>query len=268
MRDLVIAPQNGRKGRSFAAVFMASIEADLLWTGGMTDTDNQRPVWAMFGGSDQELRSFMGNLSLGRKAIFNKPSSGYRRKDQCLEILRSAGYQIFWQRETEGSIATIFLPELFQLDPGMVDPGGAKFVLAPSQEWIDSQNINTDPLIEHAQRCGYELPQDQFETLAVLSYLFAAYLDRRTRCPLVADGRFYLQIMLSSLRNELASFSTLSEHHYYGEKPDFGKHPANLYHEAGTSNVGLTSGLAFRADHTTLETLLSKEVSTYFDLVA
>jgi hypothetical protein len=269
MRDLVIEPKTGKKGRSFRAVLMASIEADLLWLGGMTDTDALRPVWAMFGGSDQELRSFITNLTLGRKAIFKTKNTNYRRtKDEKLEILKSSGYRVFWQREAEGSIATIFLPELFQLDPGMVDPGGVKFVLAPSQEWFEKQRIDTTPLIHHARKCGYhDLTPEQLEDLATLSYLFAAYLDRRTRCPLVADGRFYIQVMLACLKQKLASFSVIADRHYYGEETPFGQHPSNMYYEVGTKGVGLQPGLAFRADHTTLETLLSQEVSTYFSII-
>jgi len=263
MREVFIEPKAEGKGRTFRAVLLATVVADPLWSGGNTDTPNLRPVWAMFGGSDNELRAFMANLTSGKKALFSN-NHHYRRKEDCLEILKSAKYQVTWQREPEGSLTTIFLPDLFQIDPGMVDPKGIQFILLPTQEWYTSQNIETQPLIKHIAQCRFKLTPQQVIEWAPLAYLFAAYLDRRTRCPLVADGKFYMQLMLSCLNNGLASFSTDS-HAYYREE-QFGVHPSSHYHETDTIEVGLVPGLAFNSDHSTFESLLAKEVSTYFDI--
>lgn len=265
MRETQIAPQTeSGKGRTFRAMLLASVEADLLWSGGEATTDNARPIWAMFAGSEQELRAFMANLIGGRKATFPQRWGGYRRKADCLEILRSAGYRVTWQREEEGCLATIFLPELFQIDPGMVDPKGATFVLLPTQEWQGSQTIDPSPLMEHARRCGYAndaIPDEQLAAWAPLSFLFSAYLDRRTRCPLPADGRFYLQLMLSCLKYKLASFSTVPNRSW---DEGFGCHQAQQYHEFDTAEVGLLPGLAFKSDHENLEKLLAHEVEQFF----
>jgi hypothetical protein len=261
---MVIAPKPGKKGRSFTAVLLASVEADLLWSGGMTDTDNQRPVWAMFGGSENELRAFMANLMSGRIAVFPKSNGYSRSRDECVEILRSAGYRIVWQREAEGALATIYLPDLFQIDPGLVDPEGIKFILLPTQAWVDEQRIDPYPLISHAQR-SYDLPDEQLASWVSIAHLFIAYLDRRTRCPLVADGRFFLQLMLACLRDGLASFTTDDTHYYYrNEKIGFGIHPQARYYEKNTSKVGLSPGLVFSASHERFEKLLAEEVSLYF----
>ena len=268
MREIQIDPPSEGKGRTFRATFLAAVEADLLWEGGETVTDNTRPVWAMFAGSDNELRAFMANLSSGRKATFPQKREAYRRKADCIEILKSFGYRTTWQREEEGSIATIFLPELFQIDPGMVDPKGATFVVLPTQEWADSQRLSPEtvaPLIQHARRCGFkDQTEAELADLALLSFLFATYLDRRTRCPLVSDGRFYLQLMLSCLKHKLATFSTVPDRSYYDT--EFGQHAAMKYHELNTSVVGLLPGLAFKADHVNLEKLLALEVERFFDM--
>jgi hypothetical protein len=265
MREVVIAPQVEGKGRSFRAVLLASVEADLLWTGGQTGSDNLRPVWAMFAGSEQELRAFVANLTTGRKAIFPKNNRYSRAKDDQLEILKSAGYQTIWQRETEGAIATLYLPELFQMDPGMVDPMGIRFVLLPTMEWVQNQKLEMLPLIRHAKRVGYEISTERLKELAPISYLFCTYLDRRTRCPLVSDGRFYLQLMLACLNCGVASFSTASGYPSYNQDKIFGAHPESDFHEAGTDKVGLVPGIVFRSDHPTFETLLAEQVSIYFN---
>jgi len=263
-REVLITPQKEGKGRSFGAVLLASVEADLLWAGGQSVSENIRPVWAMFAGSDQSLRAFMANLTTGHKAKCVASSYRSRNADQ-IELLRSAGYQVAWQREAEGSIATVFLPELFQLDPGMVDPEGVRFVLLPTQEWYEAQTVaDTHSMVRHVRRVGYDLPVAQVATWVPLSFLFAAYLDRRTRCPLIADGRFYLQLMVACLQQGLASFSTVPDRVYHDA--GFGHHPKNLFHEVGTLDVGLHPGLAFNSDHLTLEALLAREVERYFSV--
>lgn len=269
MRDIQIAPQSdSKKGRTFRATFLAAVEADLLWEGGETVTDNTRPIWAMFAGSDNELRAFMANLASGRKATFPQKRYDYRRKADCIEILKSYGYRVTWQREPEGSIATIMMPELFQIDPGMVDPKGATFVMLPTQEWAEQQSMDVDTvfsLIEHARACGFkDQSEAELADWGLLSFLFATYLDRRTRCPLFADGRFYLQIMLSCLKHKLATFSTVPDRSYYDT--EFGMHAGLRYHEINTAAVGFLPGLAFKSDHETLERLLALEVERFFDL--
>jgi hypothetical protein len=263
MRDLAILPQQG-KGRTFRASLLASVEADLLWTGGLTVSDNVRPVWAMLAGSDQELRAFMANLTTGRKAAFEKEGRNYgRHKTDQFEILKTAGYDVTWQRELEGAVATIFLPELFQMDPGMVDPEGIRFVLLPSKEWVAGQKIEVKPLIQFVRKAGFLLPPEQLARWAPIAYLFCAYLDRRTRCPIVPDGRFYLQLFLECLKQGLSSFS-VQESSYRRPDMPFGENQDLQYHEQDTDQVGLIPGLAFKASHETFEKILAAQVALFF----
>ena len=265
VREVVIAPNDSTsgKGRSFRALLLASVEADTLWDGGATDTDAMRPVWAMFAGSDQELRPFATNLQMGRKAIFPKRKSGYSRaKEDKLELLKSAAYEYAWQREPEGSVVTTFLPDLFSLDPGMIDPKGIKFIMLPTVEWKSAQKIDVGPIVKHARNFKHPVTEEQFVEWTPLAFLFAAYLDRRTRCPIPPDGRFHLQLLLAALREGLASWSCPRDS-YRHEHP-FGEHPAFRFTETGTDAVGLVKGLAFRSKHDAFEKLLADEVSLFF----
>jgi hypothetical protein len=269
MRNVWIEPKSegkeGKevKGRTFRAVLLASVEADLLWRGGSSGaTDSMRPVWAMFAGSDQELRAFMANLTAGRLVMCEKRYGYYRSgKQERLEFLRSAGYQTIWQREDEGVVATIYLPDLFKLDPGMVDPSGIGFVILPTQEWHAQQILPTFALALHLERCGYELGSEWAQEWATTAHLFAAYLDRRTRCPLIADGRFYTQLLAACLKNKLASFAPKDS---FSHSQDFGVHKEHDYHETDTQLVGFRKGLVFRSDHTKFETVLAQEVEIFF----
>lgn len=276
MQALVIHPKNpDGKGRSFQALCLATVEADALWPGGLTQTDDVRPVWAAFAGTENELRPFMANLILGRKAEYISQTGYHRRKTKGVELLKTAGYQQAWQRETEGCIATAFLPDLFRLDPGMVDPEGASFVVLPTREWFAKQTIDVNPIVEYgvalSKVYGYPVNEGQLITLAPIAYLFCAYLDRRTRCPLLADGRFYLQVLLACLDRGLASWSVDEDktyYSYYQNRSKFGQHSRFGFREYNTEALGLLPGLAFQASHDTLEALLAEEVSKFFGLTS
>jgi hypothetical protein len=267
IREAIIAPQTEGKGRSFTAMCLASIEADLLWSGGQTDTDEQRPVWAMFAGSEQEMRPFVANLKTGRKCELSR-SGYYSRKTDKMAFLRSAGYSVTWQRETEGSIATIFLPDLFQMDPGMVDPEGSAFVTLPTKEWSVNQKIDVNPLVQHAKRFvdSYRgvptLTDDELAEMVPISFLFASYLDRRTRCPIPADERFYLQLMLACLKEGLASLADTRSH-----SREFGVHNYFNFSALGLEDLGFVRPIAFRAEHASIERVLAEQVASFFAAV-
>ena len=255
---------DGDKGRTFEAILLAHVEADRLWDGGSTSPDAIRPVWMMVGGSESEVKAFTANLRCGKKAILGN-ATHYRRKEQEYEILRSAGYQVTFQKVTSGMVATLHLPELFRLDPGMVDPEGVRFCILPPAEWTRSQSF--DPaVVTHVQALGFDKPAEEIVSMIPLAALFCAYLDRRTHCPLVSDMRFYLQIFLSALNQGIASWST-DPQAYYRDSP-WGCHKHLGFKETDTSVVGLLPGVACMASHENLETFLAEQVDVYFQSIS
>jgi hypothetical protein len=267
VREVFIAPQNSSgKGRTFEAICLASLEADYIWPEGMTATDNRRPVWAMFCGSENELRPFMVNLTLGRKANITTESRSYSKKAERFEFLKSARYQTTWQRYEEGCIATVFLPDLFRLDPGMVDPKGISFMMLPSREWVQQQTIDAKPIVAHCREIlKTPLTEEQLLDLVPVAYLFAAYLDRRTRCPLLADGRFYLQLLLKCLETGLASWAGLDRYSYSRDPmdPDSWGRSVKMV-EVDTKEVGLLPAIGYKSDHKQIEELLAEQVTLFF----
>jgi hypothetical protein len=105
-------------------------------------------------------------------------------------------------------------------------------------------------------------------SLVEVSQLFAVYLDRRTRAPLLADPRFYMQLLLACLSEGAASLSCAKESYGWRERERqaFGCHPALRFNEAGTTSVGFLPGVAFRAKHADFEKLLAEQVSLFFKL--
>jgi len=270
MREIYIAPQQEGKGRVFSATLLSYVEADPMWETGRSAGETIRPLWMMCCGSDQELRAFVANLRTGRKATFGNKAgySSYRYgKQERFEILRSSNFQVSWQKEPEGSIVTLYHPDLFQIDPGLVDETHIQFILLPTAAWHSEQKIDTTPIVQHLRKCGYQQSDEELSALSITSFLFATYLDRRTRCPLVADGRFYAQLMLSCLKQGLASFRKTDRYSYtYEDSGTFGIHRRQSFYEFDTTDVGLLSGIAMWADHIQFEEVLAREVTLYMQI--
>jgi len=273
MKDLVIQPSEGKKGRSFQAVCVAVMTANALFPEANGKTI--RPVFAMFAGTDQELRPFMANLRLGRKA--EPPIASYRKQGdgERVEFLKTVGFQVAWQREAEGSIATIYHPDLFRPDPGMVDPAGITFVMLVPNDWADAQDVDLKAAADYVKGFGYKLTDEELQALVPTAYLFAAYIDRRTRCPLIADGRFYLQLLCAALDNGMASFPGSDVKYSYGHRDEWGHNPKhgfnvsigsyNAHHGPGLEVINARHAISFAAAHDAFEAFLAEQVTTYFE---
>jgi hypothetical protein len=253
---------DGSKGRAFSGLLAAKLTTPVF-----LDTSSStvsRPCFAMFVGSLNELRPFIANLMLGKKAV----ASGYRNTK--IEFLKSTKYQVIWQIESEPkgqkyspepmSIATVYYPEAFLLDPGMVDPERISFCTLPTKAWVESQKVDFDGPVRHMEDHFLDVGKN-FKSWVVHSYLFAAMLDRRTRCPLPMDGRFYLQLLYSCCR---AGMLRVEGHNNYDLGGSF---RYNMVETTGLSEVGLDQAMVFHAGHEQFEALLSEEVTKFYSVV-
>lgn len=272
MKDYEIQPQKNQKGRSFGATCVALATADSLWDEG-ANGKAIRPIWAMFAGTETQLRPFAANLRMGRKA--EPAKAGWRGgDDERLEFLRSVGFSAAWQREPEGALLTLFHPELFQLDPGLIDPTWIRFALFIPSDWSRAQQVDPTAPVRHVEPLVPKLDPAYLSSLVPAAYLFAAYLDRRTRCPLVADGRFYLQLLVASLDCGFASVPGRDVKYNQYSREEWGHHKRHCFNfEMGSSSyhgplplgsIGLEHAITFHATHASFEPFLAEQVTDYF----
>lgn len=262
---MIIAPETEGKGRSFTAFLVATVTADHLWEGGMTSTDVERPVWALVASSEAEIRPFMANLRMGKKAIFGNGERSYRRgKGEKIEFLKSAKYSVFQQRTPYGVAQTLYLHDLFTLDPGMVDPEGLKFVMMVPAEEAVAAPWDRQAAIAHVAKVNkldLEAVQGPPAKVVDLAPYFAAFVDRRTRQPLVCDTRFYFQLMVACLEKGLASLPSAGTSHW-GSR-EWGANMTSFQVD-GLGGLGYATPLAFKASHEDFEAIMAEEATKFF----
>src|SRR5262249_28791524 len=107
MQELVIDldpdPKPGKKTRAFRATMLASIEADLV-ANTESNKRTSRPVWLVLAGLETELRPFVANLRLGRRAKVGWHGG--------VETPRAVNYRFTWNRSPEGASVTVCVPDL------------------------------------------------------------------------------------------------------------------------------------------------------------
>lgn len=277
MRTLTVAQgEEGSKGRVFQGAILAMVQAD-CWEGCSADTI--RPAYLMVGTSEGEASPILANLRMGREAV----GSGFGRKTHKqkdrIELLRKAGYEFVQQKVTDtvGGVKTTnvilqaFIPHIFRIDPGFVDPGWVRFCILPRREDVAPGPYVTE-IVDRIEAAGligkdrtrYNAYSDDrpsaAEVAEIVPYaaLFGAYLNARTRCPLVPDLVFLTRVLMAFLAKGYA-------HREHGDgwgRPRYESSAA--YSEVGIEEVGLAPGLMVCATTEIVEAVLAVETSAFF----
>jgi hypothetical protein len=289
------------KTRQFRAQYLAHIVANDWWSGGQAITETTRPVWLMLAGTERAIRPVIANLQTGHRAMLRRyhDSLGYDTASVAhLELLKSAGYRMLWQRLVggpDGPLATVtaYLPELFVLDPGLIDPAGVQFVALTPQWWAQQQlaQLRADTPAWHAiqkhiealARMGPLVPRGQADSVdALLDHVAQAvhsvtFIERRTTRPLPPTPAFALQLFLAGLQREILTVAAPTEPGQRApsrsptDPPDptdrwaWARHlEIGAFAECQTATVGLAPPVGCRCTHATLDAFLAAEVERYF----
>lgn len=218
------------KSRAFSVHLLGYVRADALWEGTVAER-SFRPAWLGFVGTEAASRAFTANLRGGRVAV----GDGDR-----FQLPRKARYRWLSQRGPEGTVTVAYLPELFDLEP--VGPeADIRFVFAPPVRWVAARAA------ELAPEFGDEA------TDVARAALFAAYLDRRTHLPVVADLRFQLHLYRAALAEDWV-------HESGGYRCD-----ESPLHVRRFAPCGLEEPRACLATATEFETFLVRETHRFYE---
>ncbi|MCP4870581.1 MAG: hypothetical protein GY898_17900, partial [Proteobacteria bacterium] len=216
-----------QKSRRFSVTGLGFLTADWLWELGHSEK-TQRPVWIAYAGPVEACRAFTANFRGGRKA----GGESWRP----LEIPKKSPHRWVHQRRGETQVTVAYIPELFDLDPGL-PPDDITFLFAPPTWWLDEQAAVL------ADDFG-----DQARDVARAA-LFVAFVDRRSPLPLVQDLRFHLQLYTAALEEDW----TLS--------PEF----RGAFQAERLGPCGLDEPLLCRVGHPTFQDFLTDQTNAYFE---
>lgn len=250
--DLTIdTATNSNKGRSFTAKMVAHSRFKRM----EPETNNHRPTWAMFAGTETQLRPFVANLMLGRSA------SETRKGGTTIEFLKSRGYKVIWQRLPSGMTATIYRQDVYMVDPGMADPVEISFSIIPTKEFLHPDAAVAQYLKDNiGEAVLKKLNQYQMvcdcDYIAALAPSFAAFIDRRCLFPIIPDHRFYARLLVTMLGNRNASFGTKDSHSSRGWGTDFGI-------DQGFDEIGVSPPLYVYSLQSILSEILAEQVKKF-----
>lgn len=283
------------KTRRFQVTYLAHLCANAWWSGGQAAADATRPVWLLIAASERAARPFVANLQTGHRAVLvpYRPDQTFTPSPLAqIELLKSAGYRFLWQRLTGGPdgpqvLVTAYLPDLFILDPGLIDPAGVAFLALTPTWWAEREAaiLRTDAatcttITQHLRalkrKAGgldgwYGWSPDRLLALVPQAVHCGSFLERRTTRPLVSTPAFALQLFLAGLEQGLLTLSHPAEpgHAYPRPAPEdewsWARHPGSTPVTAyGLSTAGLEPVMACRTTHEALDTFLAAEVERYF----
>jgi hypothetical protein len=81
---------------------------------------------------------------------------------------------------------------------------------------------------------------------------------------LIADGRFYLQTLISALDHGLASRPGSDFSSYYRNE-EWGYSKTHGFNAVGLEDIGVPHAFAAKANHADLEAFLARQVNWFFD---
>lgn len=242
---------------------VASVVADFAWSGGGQGSA-VRPIFFAVAASAGEAGPLCAALARGAVAEVPNGDRHSSQKPARYELLRSAGYARLTQATPAGVFTTFYLPDLYQRDPGLVDPEQAAFAVLPRADWVAAQRYDAAAIDAHLARVprlysGWGLDTRDCPTVDATwtpqARLFGEALDRRTSAPLLTDDAFLVQLLRAAVDTRRATLD--------GGRRN-GSCRAEPYREVGVEDLGYARGLAFAATQQDIAELVGVSARLYF----
>lgn len=240
---LTISPRSGGtgKGRTFRVSLLGFITADGYHRNGSSRA--YRPAYLSVAESDAQVRAFVANLRTGRECEVRDAAGNLLPK--TLETPRALGLRWHFKkmdRPAGVTVATGYMPELCDLDPGILQ-GDIRFLFAPPRWWVDRE----------LQSPSIQALPEKIRRDAVIGQLFAAFLDKRSPLPIVPDPLFHRRLYVAA--RGLTWFAEPDGNMQWSPR---------MFRFPGTAADGLELVARVKVSHEQFESLLVHETSRYF----
>jgi hypothetical protein len=263
------------KSRSFESHLICYVEDKDL--GNNASKDTRRPIFMMFGATEQQARTFQANFRTGRVAEYREMSDYRTYVSDKFEVLKSSGFR--WTQQKVPGVAgsngeevvvtTVYDPNLFLMEPALKDPETCRFIIMPPLWWRDKESLDLqedkallDSIIEYAEVSGlkekYKLTDQYIALLIPEAAYFNAFLNARNKKALPGGLEFQLQLYLSALDTGVAQ---------YANRPDFYTWGMTIrrynYGSYGLKDVGLDVVVITNVNQNVLNEFLDRECEKY-----
>lgn len=274
MSERIVVERQTKEGktRSFEARVVGmtvSHMASWIKTG---DDRIVQPASVVMLGDDASVRAVVANLRTGRRCWLTDRKRNTTRNKQPYPSLDLTGtkYHYLFQQFDEGTICHVYSVDLYNQDPGMIDPDDIQFIAPVPKQWAAEQNV--DPILatwaknEFAKLCK---PQDlkseiEWESIAnsivECAAMTCVYLDRRTRIPILPDLRFQVRLFLECMTVGLCRYPEQIIQGRYSRQWGFNG-PAFT---SDDNEMGLLWSIQCRASHDSFQSVLSRVVNQHF----
>lgn len=213
----------GAKGRAFQVSCLAYVIANHLWEGGNGRDGPKRPVWIALAAGPTAMRPVTAAIRMGAKmALGTATDVNQPKAPPYAEFLKSHGYTFLQQAAGPDTVTTtVYLPELFDRDPGQVTDVVQGLVTVPL--WWANTNVPADSLVALAARLVKQQKwsqgaygEDFAFRLATAAPLVLHYLDRRIRAPLPKDPAFQVYLLAALLAAGAIKLARVTEDKWWG----------------------------------------------------
>lgn len=247
---VTIETGNASKGRSFEFEVLGYAVCDRLQP---SSSNTNRPFFAVLAMSDAMVGPVRANILTGRAFGQQDPYS-HKRRGEWFEFLKSHRWAWEPQKVAEGTLVTLYRPDLLTPDPGFVDPDMISFGVLVDSAWVAASEAHAPLTPEQQAKLAklrkwlgslHAIEPDEFVKHVPL---ICAYLDRRTRVPLVQDRVF--QVMLCGKLVQYKGLKLLT-----GSR-------------AVLDSVGMAAAYSMLCKQTDFETLAASVLQDYYEIGA
>lgn len=278
MSERIVVERQSKEGktRSFEARVVGMTISNMAPWVKPNDDKLIQPVSVLIVGDDSSVRAVVANLRTGRRCWLTDRKRNTVRNKQPYPSLDLTGtkYQYLFQQFDEGTICHVYSIDLYNQDPGMIDPDDIQFIAPVPKQWVEEQQqylqaidpeLKSWAIKEFTKVCKPQSLKSEHEwqsiadSIVECAAMTCVYLDRRTRIPILPDLRFQVRLFLECVTVGLCRYPEQKNERYSRQWGFSG--PSFISNDR---EMGLVWSIQCRASHDSFQSVLARVVNQHF----